>query len=296
MKGIQNTFSIKDLETLSGIKAHTIRIWEKRYDLLNPSRLNRNIRIYSLLDLQKLLNISLLYKHGYKISKLAAFTYSQLEREIKTISIDKASSDYYINSIIKSMYALDDQLFEDTYLLQIEKKICFEEIFVHTYAPILHHIGLLWQTDAIKPIHEHFLSNLIYQKIVLNTASLPGCSAQDKPVFVLFLPDGEIHEIGLLFLNYYLKSKGKKTIYLGRSIPFNNLTYINSQFKDITWVTSFIIDKTEEEKKNFIIQMKELLDSSKNNCWIFGNMWEAFSNSSTNNSITFHKGFKDILA
>ena len=125
MKGIQNTFSIKDLETLSGIKAHTIRIWEKRYDLLNPSRLNRNIRIYSLLDLQKLLNISLLYKHGYKISKLAAFTYSQLEREIKTISIDKASSDYYINSIIKSMYALDDQLFEDTYLLQIEKKNMF---------------------------------------------------------------------------------------------------------------------------------------------------------------------------
>jgi DNA-binding transcriptional MerR regulator len=295
MNNIKNTFSIQDLEIFSGIKAHTIRIWEKRYNLLNPSRLNRNIRVYNLTDLQKILNITLLYNNHYKISKISKLTDSQLEDAVKTISINQTPNNYYINSIIISMYSLDTDLFEDIYLQQIEK-FSFEKLFVHTYLPILYHLGVLWQTDSIKPAHEHFISNLIYQKIVLNTSIIPTNSLQNKGIHVLFLPDGEIHELGLLFLNYYLKSKGEKTIYLGRSIPFNDLFFINSQFKDINWVTSFIIDKPIEEKEIFFNQINQLLEHTKNSCWIIGKIWSEFKDGNKNDQIVFYKGFEEIIA
>jgi len=294
MNIIQNTFTIQDLENLTGIKAHTIRIWEKRYALLNPTRLNRNIRMYNLTDLQKILNISLLYNNNYKISKISKLTDSQLSEETKAYALKDFSNNYEINSLIISMYTFDEPLFHEIYAQQI-KVASFSELFVKIFIPLLKHMGLLWQTESIKPAHEHFISNLIYQKIALNIANLPSLEIKKNHVNILFLPFGEIHELGLMFLNYYLKLKGERTIYLGRSIPFDNLFYLNTQVKNITWITYFMIDDVKEEKNKFLGNVEKLLAHTKNKCVIIGSIWEEFSLENTNDQINFKPGLDHLI-
>jgi len=284
MNNIKNSFTIHDLEILTGIKAHTIRIWEKRYNLLNPTRLNRNIRMYNLSDLQRILNISTLYKNNYKISKLSKFTDSQLAEEAKTIELNDFTNTYEINSLIISMYTFDEELFQEIYNTQI-KKISFSEIYVHTYVPLLNYIGILWQTESIKPAQEHFISKLIYQKIVYNTSTIKTKKTSDKNVYILFLPEGEIHELGLLYLNYLLKLHGKKIVYLGDNIPFDNLFYVNSQFKEITWISYFLIERTIEEKNTFLNKINDLLSHTSNKCYIVGDIWKDFSIQVPNSNI-----------
>tara|TARA_B110000285_G_scaffold85492_1_gene98069 strand:- start:106 stop:1002 length:897 start_codon:yes stop_codon:yes gene_type:complete len=294
VNSIKDTFTIQDLEILTGIKAHTIRIWEKRYDLLNPTRLNRNIRMYNLVDLQKILNISLLYNNNYKISKIAKFTESELAEEATSFSLNTFSNNYEINSLIIGMYTFDEILFEKIYSQQI-KKISFEDIFKNIYIPLLNHMGLLWQTNAIKPVHEHFISNLIYQKIALNIASLPAVGNKNSHVNILFLPFGEIHDLGLMFLNYSLKLNGQKVIYLGKSIPFNNLFYLNSHVKSCTWITYFMLDKPAEEKIEFLSNIEKLLAHSINKCIVVGKIWDDFSKENKNEKIIFKSGLNEAL-
>lgn len=294
MNNIQVTFTIQDLELLTGIKAHTIRIWEKRYDLLNPTRLGRNIRMYELSDLQKILNISLLYKNKYKISKLSKFTDSQLAEEAKVVALNEFSNNYEINSLLISMYTFDEGLFNEIYAHQI-KNMDFIEIFIHTYLPLLNHIGILWQTESIKPVNEHFISNLIYQKIVSNIATVSKQKETNKHINILFLPEGEIHELGLLFLKYYLKLDGQSVVYLGKNIPFDDLFYVNSQFKEITWITYFMIDKTEDKKKLFVDNVEKLLMHTKNKCVIIGRMWSDYSLQNKNPQIIYKEGLDELV-
>jgi DNA-binding transcriptional MerR regulator len=295
MNKIKDTFTIQDFEILTGIKAHTIRIWEKRYNLLAPSRINRNVRVYSLSDLQKILNISLLYKNNYKISKIAKLSVDLLSKEAKTVALSDFSNNYEINSLLLCMYTFDENLFQNTYLKLLEKH-SFIEIFSDTYIPLLNHLGLLWQTDSIKPAHEHFISNLIYQKIALNISALPNVETSNEPVNVLFLPFGEIHDLGLFFLNYYLKLKGKKTVYLGKSIPFDNLFYVNSQIKNITWITYFMIDTTTEEKTMFLNNVEKLVSDNNNTSIIVGNIWDDFSKKNKNKKMFFKTSLQDLIA
>ena len=295
MNKIKDTFTIQDFEILTGIKAHTIRIWEKRYNILTPSRINRNVRVYSLSELQKILNISLLYKNNYKISKIAKLSDDLLSEEAKTVALSDFSNNYEINSLLLCMYSFDENLFQNTYL-KLLKKDSFIEIFSKTYIPLLNHLGLLWQTNSIKPAHEHFISNLIYQKIALNIAALPNIETTNEPVNVLFLPFGEIHDLGLFFLNYYLKLKGERTVYLGKSIPFDNLFYVNSQIKSITWITYFMLDTTTEEKTMFLDNVEKLVSNNKNTSVIVGNIWDDFSKENKNEKIIFKTSLQDLIA
>ena len=295
MNKIKDTFTIQDFEILTGIKAHTIRIWEKRYNILTPSRINRNVRVYSLSELQKILNISLLYKNNYKISKIAKLSDDLLSEEAKTVALSDFSNNYEINSLLLCMYSFDENLFQNTYL-KLSKKDSFIEIFSNTYIPLLNHLGLLWQTNSIKPAHEHFISNLIYQKIALNTAALPNIETTKEPVNVLFLPFGEIHDLGLFFLNYYLKLKGERTVYLGKSIPFDNLFYVNSQIKSITWITYFMLDTSTEEKTMFLDNVEKLVSNNKNTSVIVGNIWDDFSKENKNEKIIFKTSLQDLIA
>ena len=295
MNKIKDTFTIQDFEILTGIKAHTIRIWEKRYNILTPSRINRNVRVYSLSELQKILNISLLYKNNYKISKIAKLSDDLLSEEAKTVALSDFSNNYEINSLLLCMYSFDENLFQNTYL-KLSKKDSFIEIFSNTYIPLLNHLGLLWQTNSIKPAHEHFISNLIYQKIALNIAALPNIERTNEPVNVLFLPFGEIHDLGLFFLNYYLKLKGERTVYLGKSIPFDNLFYVNSQIKSITWITYFMLDTSTEEKTMFLDNVEKLVSNNKNTSVIVGNIWDDFSKENKNEKIIFKTSLQDLIA
>lgn len=257
-------FSIKDLENLTGIKAHTIRIWEKRYGLLSPNRSDTNIRNYNTQSLQKLLNISYLNNNGVKISKIASFKEQEIPVKVREIASRSKIEDHSINALKMAMINFDQVLFYNTYNNLIDNK-SFSEVFYSVFIPLLNEIGLLWQTNTITPAHEHFLSVHIKQKILLNIEKLQ--SLEPKPeskTYILFLPENEIHDIGLLFVNYQLRSKGFHTIFLGESVPMGSLTDLLDFFDEITFLSYFTVYPEAENVPEYIEKFKNLLLTKKN--------------------------------
>jgi DNA-binding transcriptional MerR regulator len=218
-------YSIGDMEALSGIRAHTIRIWEQRYHLFQPARTETNIRYYSDADLKKLLNVTTLQRYGWKISKLGKLSTDELNLELrKQISTNAYQDDFIedsINELIKAAIGLDEMSFSDVF------KTCTENIGLlktmgKVIFPVLNRIGSLWSTSDILPAQEHFLSNLVKMKLAAAIDTLPAGGTQSKKI-ILFTPENELHDIGLMLTNFILRSKGFETIYLGQSVPYNNL-------------------------------------------------------------------------
>jgi len=271
MNNIKKEFSIRDLENLSGIKAHTIRIWEKRYNLLSPKRTTTNIRTYSLSSLQKLLNITLLNKNGYKISKIAKIPEEDIPLKVREIVANKSMKSHVLNAFKLAMINFDQTLFSNTYNGLLEEN-SFREIFIEYFIPFLNELGLLWQTDTISPAHEHFITALIKQKILVNIEKLQTNEPTKKDkTFVLFLPEGEIHDIGLLYVNYEIVLRGYKSVYLGQSIPLNNLEELLRYADNICFLSYFTVAPTREKVGKYIKDFGELIKDYKNpNFWIIG--------------------------
>ncbi len=293
MNNIKSTFLIQDLAVLSGIKAHTIRIWEKRYHLLEPMRMNRNVRLYDLASLQKLLNISILNSAGHKISIISKLNDEQIAEQAKEVALNSFSKTYAINSVIMAMYSFDEEAFQKIYNEEIKRQ-GFDELFVSVYIPVLKYMGILWQTDSIKPVHEHFISNLIFQKVTMQTNSLKYIKPTAKDTYILFLPDGEMHEIGLLFLNYLLRKNGASTLYLGRGIPLNNLLELKERFKKIVWISGLVIDKTPDNKLEILQSIDQLLMGTKNKCWLVGQNWSNVDANQSKN-VKYYENFEDLI-
>ena len=272
MNNIKNVFSIKDLENLSGIKAHTIRIWEKRYTILEPMRTDTNIRLYDISNLQKLLNITFLHEYGYKISKIATHSDTQIQTLVKEIISAKNSKNHAVNAFKMAMMNFDQELFFNTYNWLAEEK-SFQEIFLQVFIPLLDEIGLLWQTDTITPAHEHFISYLIRQKIILNSEKLQVLKPTrlDK-VFVLSLPLNEIHELGLMYLHYEILLKGYKSIYLGESMPIEYLKELKKYFTSITYVSYLTVKPDRDEVNDYVQQMTEQLWDETTELWYMGKL------------------------
>ena len=217
-------FSIKELEQLSGIKAHTIRIWEKRHKLIAPKRTTTNIRYYSDDDLKKIINVSLLNNHGVKISKIVKLSEEELNTEVFQLSEEKTNSEIHIDQLVLSMIDLEEEQFEKV-LSRLTLKVGFERAILEVVYPFLEKIGVLWHTGNISPAQEHFITNLIRQKIIVAIDSLPIPSKLSKRA-ILFLPENELHELGLLFCHYITRQFGLRTYYLGQSIPYRDLKSI----------------------------------------------------------------------
>lgn len=234
-----STYSIKDLERLTGIKAHTIRIWEKRYGIVDPCRTESNIRWYNDEDLKKLLNISILNRHGYKISRIATLSLQQINQRI--MEVVKPESDYLsqIESLVVAMIELCENRFERI-LNQSIIKIGFEETLYYVVYPFFEKIGLLWQTGAINPAQEHFISNLIRMKLFVAIDSLPAVTNSDARKIILFLPEWELHEIGLLTYYYIAKKHGIKVYYLGQNVPFEDLISVAQSVEPEMLATYFV--------------------------------------------------------
>lgn len=215
-------FSIKDLEHLSGIKAHTLRIWEQRYELISPKRTNTNIRYYDDVDLKLVLNVALLKDNGIKISKIAEMSPSEMQKEVIKLTESKFNYPEQIHALTISMVDLDEDRFEKIMSTNI-LKLGFENTMIHVIYPFLTKIGILWQTGSINPAQEHFISNLIRQKLIvaIDNQYVPQNTRSKK--YVLYLPEGELHEISLLFADYIIKSRQNKSIYLGQSLPLHDL-------------------------------------------------------------------------
>ncbi len=269
MSYIKKQFSIKDLEVLSGIKAHTLRMWEKRYKVLKPERTDTNIRTYGLDDLQKLLNISFLNENGYKISRISKLKDEEIVNLVKSISSTNNSNDRAIKSFKLSMYNFDQNLFFNTYNSLLKTKT-FREIFQQVFIPLLDSIGMLWQTNSIHPVHEHFISNLIKQKLLLNIERLQ----QEKPQkadknFVLFLPENEMHDLAILYVNYEILLHGYQAIYLGQSLPMKDLTFLDKVYNNLRFISYFTVEPQDPGKylENFNEQIINKLDCE---FWILG--------------------------
>ena len=280
MNNVKKAFSIRDLENLSGIKAHTIRIWEKRYDLLSPERTRTNIRTYSLASLQKLLNVTLLYNTGYKISKIAKIPEQNIPLMVREIVAENSATDHSINAFKLAMINFDQTLFMGTYNALLTER-SFREIFKDIFIPLLNELGMLWQTDTISPAHEHFISGLIKQKILINTEKLQHIEPIKKDVvFVPFLPENEIHDIGLLYLNYEIVLRGYQSIYLGQTVPLENLRDVMDYFDHLCFVSYLTVVPEKDKINKYISDFAEI---SKNhpdpNLWLLGRQTQHLAHS-----------------
>lgn len=270
MNNIKNVFSIKDLENLSGIKAHTIRIWEKRYNILEPMRTDTNIRVYDMHNLQKLLNICTLHSFGYKISTISKMPQEQYPVLVREIMSNKSLTNHVLNNFKLAMMNFNQAQFLTTYNALLKEKT-FKEIFYEFFMPLLTEIGYLWQTSTITPAHEHFISYLIKQKLASNTEKLETPqSFKDERTYVLFLPQNEIHEIGLMFLNYELMLNGYKTVFLGESVPISCLLDIKNYFNDITFITFMTVEPVMENVNDYIQTLKEEVLGDGTELLLFG--------------------------
>ncbi|GAB3046392.1 MerR family transcriptional regulator [Spirosoma pulveris] len=224
-----STYSIRDLEQLSGIKAHTLRIWEQRYAILTPDRTDTNIRSYGDEDLKRVLNISLLKDHGYKISEIAKLSSEELANEVVKISERQLNYPDQIHALTISMLDMSEDRFEKIISTNINQ-FGFESTMINIVYPFLSRIGTLWLTGSVGPAQEHFITNLIRQKLIVAIDGLSGTPSNGKK-YMLFLPEGEFHEISLLFAHYIIRSRANKVIYLGQSLPFNELVFGHSLYK-----------------------------------------------------------------
>lgn len=218
------SFTIKELESLSGIKAHTIRIWEQRYNFLRPSRTTTNIRRYNNEELKTLLTVALLNKYGYKISRIDEMGPEKRTDAVLGLQQADAREEHVINELIGCMIDLRSFDFERLLAEQIRQQGIEAAVSGITFR-FLERVGILWQTNNLRPLQEHLVSAIIRQKLICAIDGLPFPQAP-APQFVLFLPEGEHHELGLLFVYYLLRKKGLQVIYLGANVPLKDMEYI----------------------------------------------------------------------
>jgi DNA-binding transcriptional MerR regulator len=295
MNSVKNTFSIKDLENLSGIKAHTIRIWEKRYNVLEPMRTDTNIRFYDLLALQKLLNITLLHDYGYKISKISKMPEEKIPELVKEIVSAKSAKNHAISSFKLAMMNFDQNLFFKTYNTLLSEK-SFREVFFEVFIPLMEEIGFLWQAETITPAHEHFISYLIKLKLLVNTEKIQRqAPTKEDRVFVLYLPMNEIHELGIMYVNYEILNSGYKTIYLGESVPLDSLKDLKKYFDNITYVCYMTVEPEKAAINNYIQELKEQILDETSELWLMGRMTEHVDKKHLNTKTISFKSIDEMV-
>ncbi len=253
-------FSIKDLEKISGIKAHTLRIWEQRYGIIKPERTDTNIRTYNNEQLKQLLNITLLYNNGYKISKIAAYNHKEILQEVNKIVDTQINPSEQIDGLIISMVEMDEQRFEKIISTNI-----LQNGFGHTIEkvvyPFLHKIGFMWQMGSVNPAQEHFISNLIRQKLIVAIDGQLIKPNESSKKFLFFLPEAELHEISLLYFTYLLKSKGHLVTYLGQSVPIIDVQKV-TEIKSPDYILS-VFTHNMEDLEGYIKNLSKLLPKGK---------------------------------
>lgn len=222
-------YSIKDLENLSGIKAHTIRIWEQRYHFLKPQRTQTNIRQYTPDELKTVLNVALLNKYGYRISQIDKMSADEIRQRIITLGTIHAQQERLVHELIQHLVDLNLEAFEQ----MLDEEIAahgIDKTIPQLIFPFLEKIGILWMTNSVNPAQEHLVSNIIRRKLIVGIDSAYS-PVKLKKTGLLFLPEGEFHELGLLHMHYLLRSRGITVFYLGASIAMKDLAFLCSKKK-----------------------------------------------------------------
>lgn len=249
-------YSIKDLEKITGVKAHTIRIWERRYGIIQPERTKTNIRYYSDSDLRKLLNISMLNSSGIKISHLAKLSSIDLEAKILELSRSNKNIGFHIEKLTLATVNFNEELFESV-LSKCILESGMESTITEVLFPFFERIGVLWQVGSISPAQEHFISNLIRQKLFASIDSLSGKSIESSSKVLIYLKEGELHEVGILFYNYILRRNGLSTLYLGQDLPFKDLLSAVNDYNPDYILTSFISPINKDDINSYLSEMQK---------------------------------------
>ena len=255
-------YSIKDLERLSGVKAHTLRIWEQRYEILNPERTDTNIRYYSNQDLKRLLNVSLLNNNGFKISTIAKLSEEKLLKEVEKYLNRYVNESDQIESLVLSLMDMDETRFETT----INNSVIhfgFEKTVEKIIFPFLRHMGNMWQVGIISPAQEHYITNLIRQKLIVGLDKVEPRTINQRKTFLFFLPYQEMHEMGLLYTNYLVKAKGHKCLYLGQSVPLEDIVSISRSIVPDYLVSIFTSTMPDMTLNDFLKVCHEKIKHSK---------------------------------
>ena len=257
-----NRFSIKDIEILTGIKPHTIRIWEQRYGIIKPQRTATNIRYYTENDLKLMLNVSLLNKMGFKISKITCLKPNEIEHKVLSLVEQANDADINLSALLNCMVRLDEDTFEHLLNKYLETN-GLETTMTRILFPFLYRIGLLWQTGSITPAYEHFFTNLVRQKIIAAIDKQVLTPLPDAKRFLLFLPPNEPHELGLLYAHFVIRQRGHRSVYMGLNLPIEHIICAHECCQPdfiVTTLTSCIKINAIEE---FIVQISKTFSKSK---------------------------------
>ena len=271
LNNIKSEFTIKDLENFTGIKAHTIRIWEKRYNILEPNRTDSNIRYYDINNLQKLLNVSLLNANGLKISKIAELPQSKISASVRELVAKNGVDTQASNSLKLAMLNFDENLFNVTYNNLVAQS-SLRDVFKNVFLPFMNDLGILWQVNSITPAHEHFITNLISQKIHINIERLQLAAPTNfDKIFVLYLPMNEIHDLGLLYLHFELLLHGYQSIYLGQSVPVANLSDVQNVYDNICFISYLTVEPSRMSVLEYIETVNNtVLIDTNSELWLLG--------------------------
>lgn len=257
----ENQYSIKDLEHFTQIKSHTIRIWEQRYKLLQPSRTEGNHRYYSESELKKILNVNLLYTNGVKISKIAQMSEAEIVEQCRALILHKSTKDGMINEMIQYIIHFDRSGVERL-LDEALRQSDMGELYVTQILPMLQKMGELWQVSTINIIHEHFFSYKLREKLITIISQLPDPQA-DAPSALLFLHDQEEHEFSLLMYYYFLKKKGFSCIYLGQKVPFQEVLNVYERIQPVHVVSTFTTKISAEELQRILDGLVQIANHAK---------------------------------
>lgn len=241
-----NHFTIRDIENLCGIKAHTLRIWEQRYKLFIAKRKESQHRIYNNDDLKELLRISFLYHNGYKISKIAALSTEQIQQLIEGFGVTEDNYEAFIHQLIEASVDFDKEKFERI-VNRLVIQIGFEKCIIDIFYPFLQRIGLLWMTNNVIPAQEHFASHLIRKKIILATDGIEV--GKNAATIIVFTPSGEIHELPLLVSNYFLRKYNNQTVYLGIDVTLDCLSHY-LQYRPASYLFAHLITNINNVSMN----------------------------------------------
>lgn len=255
-------YSIKDLEKLSGIKAHTLRVWEQRYDIINPRRTKTNIRYYLDDDLKFVLNIALLNKNGIKISKIAQMSREEIAEKVAAISEINFEYGTQLDALTISMIEMDEYKFDRIIRTNIQQ-LGFERTMLEIIYPFLDKLSVLWLTGSINPVQENFMSYLIRQKIVVAIDNEPLVNGKDSNRFLIYLPEGEKQELSMLFMHYLLKSRGNSVIYIGQDITLTDLKDACNIYKPHYIFTMITETFSKEPLQQYIDRLAENFQESQ---------------------------------
>jgi DNA-binding transcriptional MerR regulator len=255
-------YTLYELEKLTGILTATIRIWERRYNIIKPKRTDTNRRWYDDDDLKRLINISIIYHSGIKISKIAKYSISELEEKAEFLTRDSSISDTHINSLIVAMLSFNGNAVNEILLRSIIN-IGFEETFSNMVFPFFRRVGIMWHTGAVNTGAEHFITNIVRGRLISSIDSLPPANDPNRKRVIMFLPENELHEMGLLFYSYLIRKLGHEVLYLGQATPFIALTEVNEKWHSDIIITGVLSYLSLAEPEKYLDDLSSTFKSQK---------------------------------